>query len=57
MDVFIVPQWPPVVKSVMEPMNLAFARQPEPLNAGAVFCDEVVLRLSLLIWVCLLYKY
>lgn len=38
---FLVLQWPPVVKSVMEPMNLAFARQPEPANAGAVFCDEV----------------
>jgi hypothetical protein len=32
-------QWPPVVKSPMEPMSLPFARRPEPPTAGAVFCD------------------
>ncbi|KAE9048128.1 hypothetical protein PR003_g736 [Phytophthora rubi] len=31
--------WPPVVKSVMEPMSLPIARPPEPESAGAVFCD------------------
>lgn len=32
-------QWPPVVKSVMEPMTLPFARRPEPPTTGAIFCD------------------
>ncbi|RLN46861.1 hypothetical protein BBJ28_00024515 [Nothophytophthora sp. Chile5] len=32
-------QWPPVVKSVMEPMGLPLVRQPEPSSTGAVFCD------------------
>ncbi|GMF46879.1 unnamed protein product [Phytophthora fragariaefolia] len=31
--------WPPVVKSVMEPMSLPIVRPPEPESAGAVFCD------------------
>ncbi|POM67115.1 DNA-directed RNA polymerase III complex subunit Rpc53 (predicted) [Phytophthora palmivora] len=31
--------WPPVVKSVMEPMSLPIVRPPEPDSAGAVFCD------------------
>ncbi|KAG1699137.1 hypothetical protein DVH05_014054 [Phytophthora capsici] len=31
--------WPPVVKSVMEPMSLPIVRPPEPQSAGAVFCD------------------
>ncbi|GMF10295.1 unnamed protein product [Phytophthora lilii] len=31
--------WPPVVKSVMEPMSLPIVRPPEPETAGAVFCD------------------
>ncbi|TMW57487.1 hypothetical protein Poli38472_003412 [Pythium oligandrum] len=33
-------QWPPTMKSVMEPMTLSFARRPEPSNSGAIFCDE-----------------
>ncbi|KAJ0401109.1 hypothetical protein ATCC90586_001630 [Pythium insidiosum] len=33
-------QWPPVLKSVMEPMSLPFARRPEPSSAGAIFADE-----------------
>ncbi|GLD96084.1 hypothetical protein PINS_up004762 [Pythium insidiosum] len=33
-------QWPPVLKSVMEPMSLPFARRPEPPSAGAIFADE-----------------
>ncbi|GAB9462795.1 hypothetical protein Gpo141_00000278 [Globisporangium polare] len=32
-------EWPPVVKSVMAPMSLPVARQPEPEHAGAVFHD------------------
>jgi hypothetical protein len=31
--------WPPVIKSVMEPMSLPIVRPPEPESAGAVFCD------------------
>ncbi|CAH0480692.1 unnamed protein product [Peronospora belbahrii] len=31
--------WPPVIKSIMEPMSLPIARPPEPESAGAVFCD------------------
>uniref|UniRef100_A0AAV1V4K6 DNA-directed RNA polymerase III subunit RPC4 n=1 Tax=Peronospora matthiolae TaxID=2874970 RepID=A0AAV1V4K6_9STRA len=31
--------WPPVVKSVMEPMSLPIVRPPEPDGAGAIFCD------------------
>ncbi|OWZ05076.1 hypothetical protein PHMEG_00022901 [Phytophthora megakarya] len=31
--------WPPVVKSVMEPMSLPIVRPPEPDSAGVVFCD------------------
>ncbi|CAI5743851.1 unnamed protein product [Peronospora destructor] len=31
--------WPPVIKSIMEPMSLPIVRPPEPANAGAVFCD------------------
>ena len=30
--------WPPVVKSVMEPMSLPIVRPPEPEGAGAIFC-------------------
>ncbi|RLN32077.1 hypothetical protein BBJ28_00020209 [Nothophytophthora sp. Chile5] len=38
-DTQVEEQWPPVVKSVMEPMGLPFVRQPEPSSTGAVFCD------------------
>ncbi|RMX67724.1 hypothetical protein KXD40_005932 [Peronospora effusa] len=31
--------WPPVIKSVMEPMSLPIVRPPEPASAGAIFCD------------------
>ena len=31
--------WPPVIKSIMEPMSLPIARPPEPASAGAIFCD------------------
>ncbi|CAI5732468.1 unnamed protein product [Hyaloperonospora brassicae] len=30
--------WPPVIKSVMEPMSLPIVRPPEPESAGAIFC-------------------
>ncbi|DBA04161.1 TPA: hypothetical protein N0F65_004269 [Lagenidium giganteum] len=33
-------QWPPVVKDVMEPMSLPFAREPEPATTGALFADS-----------------
>ncbi|RLN50074.1 hypothetical protein BBJ29_000900 [Phytophthora kernoviae] len=39
-DMQVEEQWPPVVKSDMEPMSLPIVRPPEPESAGAVFCDE-----------------
>ncbi|KAL4175575.1 hypothetical protein KRP22_000540 [Phytophthora ramorum] len=39
LDTKVEEVWPPVVKSVMEPLNLPIVRPPEPENAGAVFCD------------------
>lgn len=40
-DLELKQQWPPVIKSNMQPMELPFARQPEPENAAAVFCDAM----------------
>ncbi|KAG7397463.1 hypothetical protein PHYBOEH_000683 [Phytophthora boehmeriae] len=39
-DTQVEEQWPPVVKSVMEPMSLPIVRPSEPETTGAVFCDE-----------------
>lgn len=39
-DMQVEEQWPPVVKSVMEPMSLPYVRPPEPETTAAVFCDE-----------------
>lgn len=38
-DIDVEEVWPPVIKSIMEPMSLPIVRPPEPEKAGAVFCD------------------